>query len=144
MSAAAAGGLVAAGHLANEARMRVDRDGTQPLEQIRAAAEDAADVERVVCLGELQDRTAVGAERDVPETQIGQPYGVADDALENLVEVEARDDRLVHLPAGELRTSVAATRVTVERLRRWTRATKALATSETSSSASQKYLRRLR
>ncbi len=46
-------------------------------------------MERVAGLVVLHDRSAVG---------FGEPYGVADDPVENLVEVEARADRLADLP----------------------------------------------
>ena len=46
-------------------------------------------MERVAGLVVLHDRSAVG---------FGEPYGVADDPVQNLVEVEARADRLAHLP----------------------------------------------
>ena len=56
------------------------------------------DVERVGRLVVLHDRTAVGAQRDVAEAAVGEPHGVSDDPVQDLVEVEARADRLAHLP----------------------------------------------
>ena len=81
----------------HQGRFPVDRDRPQLLQQRGTAAERAADVERVARLVVLQDRSAVGAQGDVAEAEVGQPHRVADDAFEDLVEVEARADRLVHL-----------------------------------------------
>ena len=46
----------------------------------------------------FHDRSAVGTEGDVPEAEVGEPHGVADDPVQDLVEVEARADGLAHLP----------------------------------------------
>ena len=72
-------------------------DRPQLLQQVAPAA-DGMDVERLSRLVVLHDRTAVGAQRDVAETAVGEPHGISDDPIEDLVEVEARTDRLAHLP----------------------------------------------
>ena len=42
--------------------------------------------------------SAVGAQGDVAEAEVGEPHRISDDAFQNLVEIEARADRLFHLP----------------------------------------------
>ena len=88
--------LVGAGGPTDEGRLAADRDRPQLLEQVVAAAE-SVNVERVAHLVVFQDRSAVGSQGDVAEAEVGEPHRIADDAFQNLIEVQARADRLVHL-----------------------------------------------
>ena len=74
-----------------------DGDRLQLLEQRRTAAESATYMERVVRLVVLQNRSAVRAQGDVAEAKLVSRTAILD-AFQDLVEVEARADRLFHLP----------------------------------------------
>src|ERR1700704_4748673 len=67
----------------------VDCYRPQLLQQSGSASVGGTDVERVARLVVLHDRSAVGS---------GELYCVADDPIQDLVEIEARADRLADLP----------------------------------------------
>ena len=81
--------LTARGRASHEGLVEVDPGSPQGLDELRLGAEARADLEELRLRVELHDRPTLGA---------GQLHGAGDDRRQDLVDVEARRDRLADLP----------------------------------------------